>query len=360
MTADRNALVVGASGLSGSHAASALTAEGWRVTGLSRSGRAGPDVDRAIALDLSNAQAANAARETLADISHVAICTWSMQANEAENVRVNKLMLENLFRALGSAPLRHVALVTGLKHYLGPFESYGDGKPYSPFLESQPRLPGLNFYYDQEDVVFAQAERRGFTWTVHRPHTMIGYALGNAMNMAVTLAVYATICKHTGQAFVFPGSQAQYNAVADVTDARILAKQIVWAMTTPTAANLPLNIANGDVFRWYWLWARLAEYFDLEPGAYPGHPTPLVTQMRDAAPIWREIVAQHSLRPTEITDLASFWHSDADLGREVECITDMRNSRTRGFSAYQDTLTSFTDVFDKLRSERIIPGGRFD
>lgn len=360
MSKDRVALVVGASGLSGSHAAAALSEAGWRVTGLSRSGRRGPGVDRAVALDLSDGDAAEKARGDLSDVTDVIICTWSMQANEAENVRVNKAMLEHLFSALTDSSIGHVALVTGLKHYLGPFESYGDGKPYSPFLESQPRLPGLNFYYDQEDVVFAESEKRGFTWTVHRPHTMIGYALGNAMNMAVTLAVYASICKHTGRPFVFPGSEAQYNAVADVTDARILAKQIVWALNTPAAANTPFNIANGDVFRWYWLWARIAAYFDLEPAEYPGHPTPLKEQMKDVAPVWREIVQKHGLKNNEVGDLASFWHSDADLGREIECITDMRNSRMLGFDAYQDTLTSFTDVFDRLRAERIIPAGGKD
>ena len=28
--------------------------------------------------------------------------------------------------------------------------------------------------YAQEDEVFAAAARDGFTWTVHRPHTIIG------------------------------------------------------------------------------------------------------------------------------------------------------------------------------------------
>ena len=355
MKEKRKALVVGVSGLSGSYAAQALKADGWHVTGLSRSAQPQGTVDGHIALDLMDSQAAEAARPEMAGITHVFICTWSMQASEAENVRVNKAMLENLFQALKQAPLRHVALVTGLKHYLGPFESYGDGKPYSPFLESQPRLPGLNFYYDQEDVVFAQAKSRGFQWTVHRPHSMIGYVLGNAMNMAVTLAVYASICKATGRPFVFPGSQAQYNAVADVTDARILAKQLIWVANTPEAANTAFNIANGDVFRWYWLWARIADYFDLDPAPYPGHPTLLEEQMKDAGPIWDDIVTRHGLKTNKISDLASFGHSDADLGREIECITDMRNSRVLGFSAYQETLSSFTDVFDRLRKERIIP-----
>lgn len=355
MTESRKALIVGVSGLSGSYAAEALKAEGWHVTGLSRSARAGDATDAHVALDLTDADAAKAARADLAHVDHVFICTWSMQATEAENVKVNRVMLENLFVALADAPLRHVALVTGLKHYMGPFESYGDARPYTPFLESQPRLPVDNFYYAQEDVVFAEAEARGFTWSVHRPHSMIGYALGNAMNMGVTLAVYATICKETGRPFLFPGSEAQYNAVADVTDARILAKQLIWAVNTPEAADMPFNTANGDVFRWYWLWERIGEYFGLEPAPFPGHPTPLEEQMKDAGPIWDDIVKRHGLKPNPVGKLASFWHSDADLGREFECITDMRNSRMLGFTAYQDTLGSFTDVFDRLRNESIIP-----
>ena len=140
-----------------------------------------------------------------------------------------------------------------------------------------------------------------------------------------------------------------------MTDARILAKQLIWAANTPEAANTAFNIANGDVFRWYWLWARIADYFDLDPAPYPGHPTLLEEQMKDTGPIWDDIVTRHGLKPNTISDLASFWHSDADLGREIECITDMRNSRVLGFSAYQETLSSFTDVFDRLRKERIIP-----
>ena len=50
-------------------------------------------------------------------------------------------------------------LVTGLKHYLGPFEAYASAPADTPFRESQDRLPFENFYYDQEDVLFAAAER---------------------------------------------------------------------------------------------------------------------------------------------------------------------------------------------------------
>lgn len=128
-------------------------------------------------------------RAALADVkpTHVFITTWSRQATEAENIRVNAAMVRNVLDAVRPAgSVKHVALVTGLKHYLGPFEAYGKGTlPQTPFRESQARPDIENFYYAREDEVFAAAEKDGFTG-VHRPHTVTGVAVGNAMNMATT------------------------------------------------------------------------------------------------------------------------------------------------------------------------------
>ena len=77
--------------------------------------------------------------------------------------------------------------------------------------------------------------------------------------------------------------------------------------------------------------------------------------MAGAAAIWPEIVAKHGLQDIAVNKLASWWHSDADLGRTLECFTDMTNSRTRGFTAYQQSSHSFFDVFDELRARRLVP-----
>jgi hypothetical protein len=57
----------------------------------------------------------------------------------------------------------------------------------------------------------------------------------------------------------------------------------------------------------------------------------------------------------DINLLASAWHTDADLGRPVEVVTDMSKSRKLGFTAYQPTEESFFALFEKLRQDRIIP-----
>jgi nucleoside-diphosphate-sugar epimerase len=349
------ALVVGATGISGGNVTQRLLADGWDVAGLSRRQEGlDPRVSH-VSADLNDADAV-AAAVAGSQPTHVFFTTWSRQATEAENCAVNGRMLQNLLDAVREEQsVKHVALVTGLKHYLGPFEAYAKVQPDTPFSEDQGRLPYENFYYVQEDILFAAAGRDGFSWSVHRPHTLIGWALGNAMNMGVTLAVYAAICRETGRGFHFPGSREQWEAVTDVTDARLLADHVVWASTAPAAANHALNIVNGDVFRWRRLWPRLAAWLEVESIPFTDEPAPLEQQMADAADIWPEIVQRHGLRELDVNTLASWWHTDADLGRTIETFTDMGHSRRLGFSGVQDTETSFMDLFARLRAERIVP-----
>lgn len=351
----RTALVVGVSGIVGSATAALLVEQGWTVFGLARrpTGQAGI---QPIAADLQDSAAtATALRHISPDA--VFITTWLRQDSEAENIRVNAAMVRNLLDGLPKpVGQRHVALVTGLKHYLGPFEAYGKGVlPQTPFREEQVRLDIENFYYAQEDEVFAAAARDGFTWSVHRPHTVIGKAVGNAMNMGTTLAVYATLCRETGRPFTFPGAMAQWLGLTDMTDARQLAHHLLWAVETKAAHDQAFNIVNGDVFRWQWMWSRIADWFGIEAAPFSGIVQPLEQQMAGDADLWRKIAAREGLAEPDLAQLASPWHTDADLGRPIEVVTDMSKSRRLGFTGYQPTDDAFFDLFAKLRNDRLIP-----
>jgi nucleoside-diphosphate-sugar epimerase len=350
-----NAIVVGASGIIGSATIEVLIEAGWKISGLARKPgeQSGVTASAADLLDPASLKTELAGSQP----SHVFLASWLRQATEAENIRVNAAMVRNLLDALRPAgTVRHVALVTGLKHYLGPFEAYGKGKlPQTPFREEQERLDLANFYYAQEDEVFAAAARDGFNWSVHRPHTVIGKAVGNAMNMGTTLAVYATICRETGRPFRFPGVAAQWNGLTDMTDAHLLARHMLWAATTPAASNQAFNVVNGDIFRWNWMWGRIAGWFGIEAQPFDGVVRPLEQQMADDAAIWQEIAARHNLIEQDITRLTNPWHTDADLGRPIEVVTDMSKSRRLGFSLFQPTDDAFFALFERLRRDRLIP-----
>jgi nucleoside-diphosphate-sugar epimerase len=353
---NRKALIAGVTGIIGNNLAQHLLDKGWEVVGIARKPDGLVEGVQHIAADLLDAADVRAALEGV-NPSHVFYASWKRHDTEAENIQVNGMMIRNLLNALkGSETVEHVALVTGLKHFLGPFEVYGKGVDITtPFREIMTRLDIENFYYAQEDELFAAAEREGFTWTVHRPHTVIGYALGNVMNMGMTLATYAAICKATGRPFIFPGSQSQWNGLTDVTDARLLAEHLEWAALTPEAHNKPLHVVNGDTFRWRWMWGRIAAWFDIEPVPFDGIGIPLETQMADAPKVWAAIAEACNLVEPNVVRLASPWHTDADLGRTFECLTDMSHTRELGFTGYRTTDKVFFDLFTRLRNERIIP-----
>ena len=353
---DKTALIVGVTGIVGGNLADLLISEGsWTVYGMARRPGQRKGVV-SLAIDLQDADAVASALNDIRP-THVFLAAWLRQPTEAENIRVNGAIVRNVLDAVSKTrSVQHVALVTGLKHYLGPFESYGKGAlPATPFREEQPRLAIENFYYVQEDEVFAAATRDDYGWSIHRPHTIIGYAVGNAMNMGTTLAVYASICKELTQPMRFPGSLVQWTSLTDMTDAQLLAKQLLWAATTPAARNQALNVVNGDVFRWKWMWKRIAGWFGVDAAELEGEGIPLEKQLADAHPVWKQIASKYGLIEDDLNVLASAWHTDADLGRPVEVVTDMSKSRKLGFSAYQPTDESFFNLFQRLRDERLIP-----
>jgi nucleoside-diphosphate-sugar epimerase len=352
------ALVVGATGIIGASLAEQLQNAGWDITGIARGVLPNNQNIKVIEADLTSEASL---REGLAGqaFTHVFFTSWVRCDNEEDNIRVNGKFVSDVLDILGPAKsLRHVGLVTGLKYYLGPFESYSRGiVPMTPFREDLGRQADNNFYYEQEDRLIEAASKYGFTYSVHVPHTAIGYAIGNQMNIGVTLAVYASLCKHTGAPFVFPGSKVQWNGLTDMTDVRLLAKHLQWAAETPAAQNQLLNIVNGDVFRWKWMWQQIAQYFGVEPIPFADEPRPLQPRLatEEAAAQWKALAQRFALREPSLSKLTSAWHTDADLGRPAECLTDMSKNRAAGFNEFQETRSAFFDLFDRLKREKIIP-----
>jgi nucleoside-diphosphate-sugar epimerase len=351
----RTALVVGATGIAGSALVEKLTADGWPVLALSRRPGAARDGVRWLPADLTSAEAVAAALAP-EHPTHVFFTAWSRQDTEEENISVNAGMVRDLLLALRGKGIAHVALTTGLKHYLGPFEAYAAGEMAdTPFHEEEPRLPVRNFYYAQEDELFAAAAEQGFTWSVHRAHTVIGHAVGNAMNMGLTLAVQASLCRESGEPFVFPGSETQWNGLTDMTDAGLLAEHMVWASTSRAAADEAFNIVNGDVFRWRWMWPQLAAYFDVSWEGFDQAPRPLEQAMAGREAQWAELAERHGLVEPALDRVASWWHTDGDLGRDIEVVTDMGKSRVAGFTGYRRTVDAFIGLFERYRAENLIP-----
>jgi nucleoside-diphosphate-sugar epimerase len=349
--AKKTVLVAGALGVIGRGAAEHLaTLPEWEVVGLSRRQPEAAVPWRHIGVDLLDPADCRSKLAGLSDVSHIVFAAYQEKADLVEQIAPNVGLLRNLVTTMESvAPgLQHVTMFQGGKAYgchLGPFKT--------PGKESDPRHMPPNFYYDQEDFLRAQSQGKRWSWTVLRPEAVCGFAIGNPMNLLMVIAVYAAISKKLGLPLSFPGPEGAYRALYQLTDARILAKAVVWAMTTPSCGGQIFNITNGDYFRWSHLWPRFAELFDM-PLA-PPLPLRLTQMMPDKASLWGQITKESGLQPFKYKDIASWQFGDFIFHADYDNITSTIKCRKFGFHEVIDSEDMFAEYFAELRKRKVIP-----
>jgi len=280
----RTAVVVGATGIIGRAIAAKLAGQGgWRVIGVMRSGATVPGVNEAIAVDLSDPEEARRRLVPAAGATHLFFAAYLPQGSWAAEVGPNRALLVNAVEGLEAvgAPLRHITLITGAKYYgvhLGPSAA--------PAAETEPRHLGPNFYYDQEDYLRSRTDA-AWHWNNLVPTHLTGFATGNPMNLALSVAVYASLVRAAGLRLDFPGTAAAFGALTQVVDAEQLAEAAAWSAVAPQAAGEVFNVANGDPTRWSHLWPAFADYFGVPAGG--PRPIPLSSFIPALAPLWKQM-----------------------------------------------------------------------
>ncbi len=345
----QSVLVAGAGGVIGRHAADEYVRRGTPVRGLSRRPVTGARWEH-LPVDLLDREAALAGLEAARDTTHLVFAAYIERPTTAEQIEVNGALLTNSLKGLDDvgAPLRHVTLYQGGKAYgahLGYFNT--------PAKERDPRLIQPNFYYDQEDILRAAAAEHGFQATMLRPEGVVGYAVGNPMNILMVIAVYASICRELGQPLRFPGSHAAYDALYQVTDAGLLARATVWAGSEPRAGGEIYNITNGDQIRWRQLWPVFARHLGMDY-AEP-QPVSLTEAMPQYQDLWEQMVTRYDLVPTPYQDLAGWSFGDFLFRSGFDNVTSTIKARQHGFADCLDTEDRFVELLDELVTNRIIP-----
>lgn len=353
--ANKVAIVAGASGVVGARVAQELARSGdWRVFGCARRP---PDVQSAIAgvdyvaVDLADGAAC---RKLAAGIDRVTHLFYAARADfvtgQHEAADANTAMFRNILDAIEAAghPLQHVHMVHGTKYY-----GSTEGRFPTPAKEDDPRCLLPTFYYEQEDVVFARNGSRRWSWSSSRPHAVCDSSLDTPRSMPLLIATYAAICRHLGQPLSFPGTPENYRAIYQCTDARLLARAIVWMASEPRCADQAFNVTNGDCFRWENLWPAFARYFGMELG--PVRTIGLAALMPAKAAIWREIVARHGLAATPYERMALWSYGDYLFTPDWDMLFSTTKLRQFGFNEIVDTERMFFEFFDGFRRDKIIP-----
>lgn len=348
---NKKAVIVGALGVIGRNLLHHMESlPDWELVGLSRRR---PDFDtraEMISVDLLDRDATGEKLGHLSDVTHVFYTAFQSRPTWAEHNAPNVAMLANSVEVIEAASnaLEHVHLVEGTKIYgshLGPFKT--------PAREDDPPHMLPNFYYDQETWLRRRQEGKSWTWSALRPQTVCGFAVGNPMNIAMVIAVYATISKELGLPLRFPGKPGAFRAIYQVTDSELLANAMLWCAASETARNQVFNVTNGDFFRWENVWPKFAEFFDLEVG--PVQTIKLAELMSDKEPLWRRITDKHGLRPIPYEDVAAWPFTDYVFGCDWDVMSHTLKIRQAGFHDCVDSEQAFLELFGKLREMKIIP-----
>ena len=347
----KTAVVVGANGVIGGNLVEHLQRTGdWNIIGLSR--RGGIDSERVqhIAVDLLDGDETRRRLSHLTDVTHIFYAAYQERPTWAELVPPNLAMLVNVVTVIedSSPNLEHVSLMQGYKVYgahLGPFKT--------PARETDPPHMPPEFNVDQQQFLESRQVGKRWSWSAIRPSVVCGVALGNPMNLATVISVYATMCKKLGVPMRFPGKPGAFGSLLEMTDASLLAEATVWAATTPACANQAINITNGDLFRWNDMWPRIADIFGLDT-ATP-LPMSLADVMADKEPLWNSIVSEHELKPTPYRDVSSWAFGDFVFSWDYDVISDGSKARRMGFHRFVDTEAMFAGIVTDLRQQRIIP-----
>lgn len=345
------AVVVGATGIIG-RAIVAKLAEvgGWRTIAVSQSGRTVPGADEAISVDLLDSAEARRQLATASEATHLFFAAYAPRPSWLEEVQPNLALLVNAVEGLESAgaPLQHVTLITGAKYY-----GVHLGISTAPALETEPRHLGPNFYYDQEDYLRSRAESSTWQWTNLISTHLTGFAVGNAMNLALSIAVYAAIVREVGLRLDFPGSAAAFEAMTQIVDAEQVAAAALWAAETPQAAGEVFNISNGDPTRWSQLWPIFAADFAVPMGG--PRPLPLPAFMAEYAALWTTMAAKYNLVNSDLSTLVNWQFLEFMFAIDYDIVLALGKIRRAGFTGHPDTVEAFKLRFQQYRQERIIP-----
>jgi nucleoside-diphosphate-sugar epimerase len=343
---------------------------------------------------------------------YVFFAAYLQKDTEQENWDVNGAMLSNFLSALEKtgaiSDIKRIILVTGAKQY-----GVHLGATKLPMLESDPWLTDSkwppNFYYNQQNILHDFCSKQNKEWVVTYPNDVIGFAMGNFMNLSLAIALYAIVSKEMNptNGIIFPGSPTFYTKFDCFTSSKLHAEFVAWAALEPRAANQAFNVVNGDTETWQNLFPKVAQYLGttVKPDQFasagsvagtlkglvsssdssssalaPQPPVSVLANdigLKGSSYVAQSKVEQHVdlLKWSQRSDVQSAWEKVAEregldkqifgkatwgflgfvLGRNYDLVISMSKAREAGWTGYSDTWESLRDVFEEMRQNKVIP-----
>ncbi|AXG70528.1 hypothetical protein KORDIASMS9_02768 [Kordia sp. SMS9] len=344
------AVIIGASGGMGRNIITYLsTLDNWDIVGLDIKEPMYESRQTFIQVNLLDVEETKQKLSHLTATTHIFCVGFIGDATFSGPIDKNVALLKNTVEAIEpiAKNLQRVFLMEGGKVYgrqLGKFKT--------PAKETDARHMAPNFYFNQEDFLIERQRGKSWSWVALRPELLCSNIVG-IPNLPLLIGVYATISKELGLPLRFSGSEAAYQALVQVCDAKLLAKAAVWVATAENTANHAINFTNGDAFRWQHLWKRIAKFFDME--YEEPQQINLATFMEDKAPLWDSIVEKYQLEPNSYHDVAAWPLGDFMFNCDWDVLLSTTKIQQLGFHEVMDSEEMFLDLLQDFRNRNIIP-----
>jgi hypothetical protein len=273
----------------------------------------------------------------------------------------NAAMIHNLLAAIdaltpeGTLPLRHLALLTGGRLsgvHLGP-----DLWPAYPQVvhAHSPRHPGPSWYFAVEDALWTRdPTTTPWTWSIHRPHFILGTAEGMPYSIVNALGGYAIILREAGLPLIFPGGKAAFAARWEAADAELIGAQMRWAASNPAAANQAWMVGNGPAWQWAEMWPALAERYGMR-WEVPDKACSLHDLVPDAASAWDRARTRAGLAALPLARALplAFLHQSMVVTWDVTY--DLEPARHFGFTEQREHREVVFRLLDRLEQQLVLP-----
>jgi nucleoside-diphosphate-sugar epimerase len=227
-----------------------------------------------------------------------------------------------------------------------------------PGRERNPRHRHDNFYWLQEDHLRAAAASAGWHWTILRPVFIFGESIGSNMNPIPALGTYAAVLRQHGRPLDYPGGRS---TIYEAVDADLLAEALLWAATSPAAADEIFNVTNGDVFTMENVWPAIADAFGMDAGEQV--PMCLAEEMPKQGDVWAGLVDRFDLRsPRDVEAFVgqSFIYLDlltayGATEAAPPALLSTIKLRQAGFTACLDTEDMFRRIIRHFQDTQLLP-----
>ncbi|KIW79291.1 hypothetical protein Z517_05903 [Fonsecaea pedrosoi CBS 271.37] len=294
------------------------------------------------------------------DITH-AFFTSYVHANDFKLLREKNVPLfRNFLEVMDTMcpRLERICLQTGGKNYgahLGPALNI-------PHREDQPRSDDPdNFYYPQEDDMFAVAKGKKWGWNVIRPNGVIGFTPhGSGISEVLSMAAYLLLVRELNESAAWPWSEFMWTGADDKSYAPAIGHMSVWATTEEHCKNEAFNCVNGDIIIWKYFWPVLAKHFGInapEP-VFDDPKRPKHFDMeawaKDKRPVWERVVKKYGGK-VEAFDWCSWDYLPWCMGRTWSSLSSMNKARKFGWTRFDDSQDTYLSAIRCFENAGVLP-----